>query len=756
MRIPLSMTASLKPWGKSTKISNETFVMALLEWFRAAEIGDVDHIKEKLEEFKGKTMDSGLTALMIAARNHHPHIVAILSPLEHGACDSDGNTALGFAAASDDEESCAVLLQWEKDLALPGGRNPLMVCAENGGVRALSLLLDVYGQGCDALGRTVLEYAIMSKSPRTICIILEYTKPPVLELANGVVKTLSSLETVLVELQETITHLAEEKQQVYQRLKETETALEVSNLGCHNLRCKIRSLEDYTDGIHDILRQITNMESIDDILSCLIDPAFNAEISKYLETNKMASTTSVSTSPFNNILSCSPAELRGNQPDTFFNEELESLKAQLASKDREILALEEKINNNQSTNCCANEYSEHDLTVMQSYMQQISDQKARIERQAEELSALRHLVGSMAIESIADSPKGVSQHTEEQELLLATAKEERLDALQRLRTASERDGLHTIPEQIAQDCSNQFNYSLTKSFESDEEIVRMYQMIIDLLNADSSTRPPEDSGVCGAETLPTLKLFTETVDNPVATLTHVEFDDFKIVLEKLLKRFVDAHKERIALVHAYNTCQPEKSGDRDTRSKDWKFAHSFVDYVESEKGESNEDQCVKYSIDNSVPPITEPMTIAQSVKSSSPPQPLSLSNEYHHNSSEETQLQCIPNGLIEKEEKDTMLTTRAAGEAEYSKPKLLLEAPLRTINVKQEDEELLRCMVTPEASPNHEGVRGNRFLDLERIYSTLNGQDRGRARTHHAETTVVSAVFSSRGVQIKTSKGKTF
>lgn len=727
--------------------------MPLSDWIQAAQTGDLDYIKEYLEEYKGKTTGAGLTALMLAASNHHPHIVAVLASLEHGAYDSDGNTALALAAASDDEESCAVLLNWEKDLVLPGGRNPLMVCIANGGTRALPLLLDVYGQGCDALGRTVLEYSIVSKQPRTMCIVLDYTRPSFLEISSSVVKTYSSLETILTELQNTATRLAAEKQQIYQQLKETETELDTANLGCHNLRCKIRSMEDYTDSIHELLRQITKIESIDDILSRLIDPVFNAEILTYFKANKMESTINVSTSPLNDILSCSPAELRCTQLDISFNEELERLKEQLVDKDKVILALTEKLNNNQVANCTVNDCSEYSRLMEKTYMQQISEQKARIDKQEEELRALRHLVGSMAIESIADSPKETSQHTTEQEILLVAAKEERLNAIKQLRTTPEESCIYTIKEQQMQDISNQFNCSLSNTFISDKEMIRMYRVMEDLLKADVAAQSMKNNARCGAETLSPLRLFTETADNSINTLIDVTVDEFKIVLDRLIKQFINMHNEKIDIIDTYNNYGSDEPADKDIRSNDWKSIHNHFNCAGNKIDESSENQYIDCKIDNTVAPM-----VTQSLKSSSPPQLLSSSNKCYSELSEKShQFDIdISDGSNAKEEDDVIQNTDMTNRTEDSLPRQLMKAPIRTINVQKEDEELLRYMLSPKDLSNSGKVSKNRSLDVSTTYNVLNEQCRRHIQANHGNTTVVSAMITSHGIQIKTSKGRTF
>ncbi|KWX15351.1 Protein 21.1 [Giardia duodenalis assemblage B] len=721
--------------------------MTLQDWFRAAEVGDLDYIKEKLVDFKGKTTGRGLTALMLAVRNHNPQIVTVLAPLEQGAYDSDGNTALSMAAAADDEDSCAILLQWEKDLSLPGGMNPLLICVKHGGIRALSLLLKTYEQGCDALGRTLLEYSVLSKSPGTICTVLEYTKPSMVQLADTITKIFSDQDVALAELQDAKLHLTEENRMMDRQLKETETALETANLESHNLRCKIRSMEDYTDGIHDILRQVTHMESIDDILNCLIDPAFNAEISKYLESNKIASTTSVSTSPFNNILSCSSAELRNDQPDAQFMKELESLREQLASKDKEIALLRTRLTPLDAT-YSTHELSEYDLLVIESYKQQISDQNVRLEKQAEELHALRHLVRSMAIESIADSPESASAVTIEQQTLLELAKEERLTALQRLKATSEGDTLSTIQERSIRNDSQQFNYSFANDSVSDKDVIGMYQVMKDLLEMDSSTPALQDD-MCDTETLSTVRIFTETdtVSDFAATWTPVKFDDFRAVFEQLIKRFIDMQKEKNMLIDKQTVYRPDVSrSTKDVYSEGWQVVHDSADNLRDDC------QSVSHRDEGSTELTSEAVTMVQPTRNKSPPQLLSSSGNYQKERSQELYQQSAAPESSAKE--DTVSTSIMTDEATHFKLGLPLQTPLRTINVQQENEELLRYMATSDAPSTSEKAHQNRDLDLERIYSTLNGQDWSATRTYPAETTVVSAVFSSRGVKIKTSKGR--
>ncbi|EFO62435.1 Protein 21.1 [Giardia lamblia P15] len=714
--------------------------MTLQDWFRAAKIGDIDYVKENVTEFKGRTTDADLTALMIATRNHQFQIVEILAPLEHGLYDSDGKTALSIAAALDDESSCAILLRWEKNLELPDGKNPLMVCVEHGGTNALLLLLEAYGQGCDALGRTVLEYAILSKSLRTLCITLDHIKPSSLEVASTVVKVFSDVETTVSELQGIIAHLTDEKQLANQQLKEVETELDAANLESHNLRCKIRSMEDYIDSIHDVLRQVTHMESIDDILTCLIDPAFNTELLNYLEKNKLASTTSVSTSPFTNILSCSPAELRNNQSDSSFTEELKDLKEQLACKDRELSSLKEQIRSDYFVSCSINEHSEYNLSMVENYIQQISDQRVKLEKQAEELHALRHLVGSMAVESIANGSTDALL-TAEQQVFLDTAKEERLNALQQSKTVSREDKLLTIPEQDIYNDIDQFNYSFSKDSISDRDIASMYQVMKDLLGTDSSTQSLGDS-IPNVQTLPTLRLFTETMNDSIETYVPVKFNDFKAVFEQLIKRFIDIQRESNISANNHDVCKSSTPRHKAGHSGCWQPATDSINSMTSKAKDGTAF-------------VTEPLTTGRPTKSPSPPQLLSSCGEHQNEDPRETN-RCISLAESAITEKDgTIPGVEAADKAANSELKSLSKAPRRIINVQQEDEELLRCMAAHNIPSTSERTSKNRALDLERIYGTLNGQDRKVTQTHQAETTVVSAMFSSRGIQIRTSKGRT-
>lgn len=722
------------------KFRDNHFSMTLHDWFRAAEIGDTDYIKENVTKFKGRTTDAGSTALMIATHNHRPQIVEILAPLEQGVRDSDGKTALSIAAALDDEESCAMLLRWEKSLELPGGKNPLMVCIDHGGTNALPLLLEAYGQGCDALGRTALEYAVLSKSSETLRIILEHIKPSMSEVANTVTKASSDLETTLSELQGIIARLAEENKLVNQQLKEAETELDAANLEAHNLRCKIRSMEDYTDGIHDVLRQVTHMESIDDILTCLIDPAFNAELLSYLEKSKLTSTTNVSTSPFTNILSCSPAGLRNSQPDPSLVEELEGLKEQLAHKDREISSLKEKISSSYFVNCSTNEHSEHNLSMVENYMQQISDQKVKLERQAEELHALRHLVGSMAVENIAGCSAD-ALHTAEQQVFLNSAKEERLTALQQSKMVSKEDELPTIPEQGTHIDPNQFTCSFDKGSMSDRDIADMYRVMRDLLGVDPSTQPLEDS-ISNVQTLPTLRLFTETMDDSIETYMPVKPDDFKAVFKQVMEKFVNIQKRNDILADCHDASGSSTPRHKAIHTERWEFGHGFIDSMANKA-------------EDAAAFATESLATARPAKSPSPPQLLSSCGERRNEGPEETyQCTSLAESVV-KEGGSTTLDTEAIDKAVCSEPGSFSRAPVRIINVQQEDEELLRCMVVPDIPSVPEKTPKDRTLDLERIYGTLNGQARTSAQARQVETTIVSAVFSSRGVQVRTSKRRT-
>lgn len=129
------------------------------EWFDAVKRRDYDGVVFNMPVYQTTTDTNGETALMYAVRNMDAEMTLLLGPLECGAINNIGYSALMLAAERNFMPGVESLLYYEKDLRLPDGRDALILAAQHNALDAIYLLRqELWGQ-TDLKGRSALTYA---------------------------------------------------------------------------------------------------------------------------------------------------------------------------------------------------------------------------------------------------------------------------------------------------------------------------------------------------------------------------------------------------------------------------------------------------------------------------------------------------------------------------------------------------------------------------------------------------------------------
>lgn len=137
-------------------------------WFSAAESGNLAYVLKTIKVMKGQRNENGSTALMIAARQGHMHLVILLAQHEAGFLDNNGRSALLEAVTRLNLSFVRVLGRLEFDLLLGQDKRYTALDA------ALSMdpfdqgitleLISIQGCQYDSLGRSSLQ--VILGSPR--------------------------------------------------------------------------------------------------------------------------------------------------------------------------------------------------------------------------------------------------------------------------------------------------------------------------------------------------------------------------------------------------------------------------------------------------------------------------------------------------------------------------------------------------------------------------------------------------------------
>ncbi|EFO62014.1 Protein 21.1 [Giardia lamblia P15] len=169
------------PNPRNDKPKNNYLEMAQLpfgsvqEWFDAVKRRDYDSVVFNLPVYQTTTDSNGETALMYAVRNMDAEMTLLLGPLECGAVNNIGYSALMLAAERNFMPGVESLLYYEKDLRLPDGRNALILAAQHNALDAIYLLRqELWGQ-TDLKGRSALTYAAANGYIDSVKLLVQNT-----------------------------------------------------------------------------------------------------------------------------------------------------------------------------------------------------------------------------------------------------------------------------------------------------------------------------------------------------------------------------------------------------------------------------------------------------------------------------------------------------------------------------------------------------------------------------------------------------
>lgn len=133
---------------------------SISSWFELVERQDTIAIAHQLKKYAGQRNSEGLTALMFAARhNLHDSIKALLKA-EATLTTAEGYTALMFAASLGNYVACELLLHAEGAIGLEDGRTALFLAASENHDTCIFLLAQYLGSTRDIYGRTALDYCV--------------------------------------------------------------------------------------------------------------------------------------------------------------------------------------------------------------------------------------------------------------------------------------------------------------------------------------------------------------------------------------------------------------------------------------------------------------------------------------------------------------------------------------------------------------------------------------------------------------------
>lgn len=127
-----------------------------------------------LPQMKKTCNQWGETGLMISAKEGNLTMAELLAPHEAGMTNVEGRTALMLAAAANNPEICKILVTEEKHIVTLDSRNALMFAAAANAADAAEILICDLGKTRDALGRAPLHYAVLSRAPHVVQLILQY------------------------------------------------------------------------------------------------------------------------------------------------------------------------------------------------------------------------------------------------------------------------------------------------------------------------------------------------------------------------------------------------------------------------------------------------------------------------------------------------------------------------------------------------------------------------------------------------------
>ncbi|KAE8302556.1 Kinase, NEK [Giardia duodenalis] len=139
----------------------------------AARTGHTECVKLLLEKEGGMQTSYGSTALMSAAEEGHAGAVEVLLEKEGRMKDSDGQTALMYAAQNGHSKCVRLLVKKEGGVQDIFGRTALMSAAEEGHTDCLALLLEKEGGMRDDNGKTALMLAARYGSTDCFKLLLE-------------------------------------------------------------------------------------------------------------------------------------------------------------------------------------------------------------------------------------------------------------------------------------------------------------------------------------------------------------------------------------------------------------------------------------------------------------------------------------------------------------------------------------------------------------------------------------------------------
>lgn len=139
----------------------------------AACIGNGELVSHNLHEVKRKD-DSGMTALMWAARHGYHDIVKLLAEHEHGIMDKDSQTAMMWAARNGHSKSVSLLLDYEHDIKNSKGMTGLMLGAAAGHLEVVQALISVECNMQDSNGRTALMHAAMNGHIDVVRVLVKH------------------------------------------------------------------------------------------------------------------------------------------------------------------------------------------------------------------------------------------------------------------------------------------------------------------------------------------------------------------------------------------------------------------------------------------------------------------------------------------------------------------------------------------------------------------------------------------------------
>lgn len=136
-------------------------------------IGNTELAARNLHEVKRKD-DTGMTALMWAARHGYHDIVKLLAEHEHTIVDRDGQTAMMWASRNGHASSVSLLVDYEKRMQSSKGMTALMLSAAAGHLKAVQVLLDAECNMQDSSLKTALMYAAMNGYADVVKILAEH------------------------------------------------------------------------------------------------------------------------------------------------------------------------------------------------------------------------------------------------------------------------------------------------------------------------------------------------------------------------------------------------------------------------------------------------------------------------------------------------------------------------------------------------------------------------------------------------------